>query len=208
MKATTRIIAVTATALTSLAVAQAADACTLTRTAWGLRVSDCKLSELYYGRYDLTLNTDPTRPRVGLANLVAADVDATAVDKTVSLSVELLNNGNVNAGPFEVAVVTSVHDPHNKGLQISSTALPPVSIPGLPIGASAKAYAGRVSLLSRAQDWDVCSTAAVDPPSSGAPYGRVGEFNEDDNHWPPPMREGCCRVYGPNPNVVGPPPCL
>jgi hypothetical protein len=207
MNANARRIAATAAALAALAAAQAAGACEFTRTPWGVLATDCRLKDLYEGRYDLTIDRRPVDPWP-LPNLVVTDVDGFVIDKGVDVSVELRNTGKRNAGPFDVTVVAGVTDPLNGGVgAVPPTPLGPVSVAGLASGASASKYAGRIFLPNRAQDWDVCAIATVDPPGAGAPAGRVWESNESDNGWPPPPSDGCCRVYGPKPDVNGPPAC-
>jgi hypothetical protein len=188
---------------------QAAQACEFSRTPWGLRVLNCKLSDLTGGRFvgDISLSPDQGG-RIPLPNLVVTDVDTTIVGSSANLSVQLGNIGRLNAGAFEVQLIATITDPLNGGSPFSMTALPPVSVPGLAVGAGATAFPGAVSLPNRTQDWDVCTIAIVDPPPMGrASWGNVVESNESDNQWPMPMQQGCCRAYGKNPDLSGPPAC-
>jgi len=210
MKPAIRTLAAAACAVASVCAAHGASACQFTRTPWGLRVSDCKLSELYPGRYDVVLDTDP-KPGIVIAlpNLEVTNVEGTVIEKAVDITVELVNNGVRSAGGFEVAVMTEVKDPLYRTNPTAPVPLGPVVLSGLAAGAGVKSYAGRVFLANRAQDWDVCTVAVVDPKAAGTSQwaGRVLESNESDNTWPPPRLWGCCRVYGPTPDLNGPPGC-
>jgi hypothetical protein len=196
-------LAVIAVALLAVLPA-AASACEFTQTPWGLRVSNCKLSELSGGRYDLSLDTSVDPPRLPLPNLRVNDVDAGVVGSNVSIAVEVQNNGQRNAGRFDVTAVVDVQDPliANGNRSVGMTMLPPVSVPGLAIG-TAVVYPGQVVVPNRTQDWDVCTVAVADaPPTGGGSLGRLLELNESDNQW-----QGCCRVYGLKPDTSVP-PCL
>ena len=170
-----------------------AQACEITRTPWGLRVSNCALRELYRVPYDAMLDVAVNRPMLNLPNLVVTDVDArTFGGVEAEISVDMLNNGTRNAGSFDVIVTATVNNPLKAGVQVSMTPLGPASIGGLAVGAMASQYMGLVVLPNRTQDWDVCSIAIVDPTVAGGPaWGRVIESNESDNQW----SAACTRVF-------------
>jgi hypothetical protein len=203
-----RIIPALMVGLAACLPLQSAQACEFTRTPWGLRVSNCKLYELTKGRYDLALDTD-RGPHLALPNLVVTDVDAGIIGASANLSVQLANIGDRNAGVFDVQLIATVTDPLRSGATVSTTTLPPATVPGLAFGAGATVYPGAVSLPNRSQDWDICTIAIVDPPATGRPAsGGVSESSELDNQWPAPQQQGCCRAFGPNPDMNGPPACL
>ena len=212
MEATTPMLAMTAALLLTLTATQTASACQISRTPWGLQASDCKLADFYGDRFGLTLDRNSMPGlSVRLANLAITDVDSTVIDKAVDVSFEVHNHGYGNAASFEVVLLPTVTDPLNGG-QAASPPVPlaPVWVSGLAAGASVAKYAGRVFLPNRSQDWDVCTLAVVDPPPMppGSAWGRVVESDESDNTWPVPPEGGCCRVYGPNPDVKnGPAAC-
>jgi hypothetical protein len=186
------------------ASAPAAQACQITRTNWGLRLIDCNLSD-FFKNYDVELSAIPPNPPLRMPNLQVSDIDGTLLGGTiVQIDVEVENSGTLNnTRAFDVAVVASVTNPLNGGASVSSTALPPVSIMGLALGATTAVIVGNVSVPNRKQDWDVCALAVVDPPAmGGSAWGNVFESNETDN-----TRNRCCRVYGPTPNVNGPRAC-
>src|SRR5687768_13419120 len=170
---------------------QAAQACEFSRTPWGLRVLNCKLSDLTGGRFVGELSLSPDQGgRVPLPNLVVTDVDTTIVGASANLSVQLANIGRLGAGAFEVQLIATITDPLNGGSPFGMTTMAPTSVPGLGVGASATAFPGAVSLPNRTQDWDVCTIAIVDPqPMGRAPWGSVVESNESDNQWPAPMQQ-------------------
>jgi hypothetical protein len=204
-----RVMATMLAAVAALLPVQTVQACTFSRTPWGLLVSNCKLSELTRGRYDLDISIDPDRPRPALPNLVVTDVDTTIVGASANLSASVANIGIRNAIAFEVQLISMITDPLNGGAGVGMVVLPPVSVPGLAVGAGAKVFPGAASLPNRSQDWDVCTVAIADPPLAGrSPLGSLLESNESDNQWPsPPQQQGCCRAYGPNPDLSGPPAC-
>lgn len=186
------------------ASAPAAQACQITRTNWGLRLIDCNLSD-FFKNYDVELSAIPPNPPLRMPNLQVSDIDGTLLGGTiVQIDVEVENSGTLNnTRAFDVAVVASVTNPLNGGASVSSTALPPVSIMGLALGATTAVVVGNVSVPNRKQDWDVCALAVVDPPAmGGSAWGNVFESNETDN-----TRNRCCRVYGPTPNGNGPRAC-
>lgn len=199
-----RIVLTMISAIAALLTVQSAYACEITRTPWGLRLTNCKLSEFYKGRYELAMDVQVAGPRLQLPNLHVTDVDTFVSGNGVDMEVEVENNGALNnALAFDVTVVGTVQNPLNAGQNAGMTAFPPVSVPGLAIGATAARYVGTIILPNRTQDWDVCAVAIADPPPSAGPtFGRVLESNESDN-----MLTACCRVFGPNPDVSGPPPC-
>ncbi len=210
MKAKSTIAALLAAVAGWLPLQAAQAACEFSRTPWGLRVSNCKLSDLTGGRYDGQITLDPAQGgRILLPNLVVTDVDTTIVGTSANLSAQLANIGRLNAGAFDVQLIATITDPLNNGSPVSLTTLPPASVPGLAVGAGATVFPGAVSLPNRSQDWDVCTIAVVDPPPLGRPaWGAVVESTESDNQWPAPAQQGCCRVYGKNPDVSGPPACF
>jgi hypothetical protein len=191
MKAQSIVMAVCS--LLSLAAAPAAQACEFKRTPWGLQVTNCKLGDLYPGRYSAVLEVLPFRPIVNLPNLVVTDVDArTFGGIEAEVTVDVTNNGIRNAGAFDVIVITTVNDPNNNNAQVSMTPFGPVSIASLAVGAIATKYMGIAVLPNRAQDWDVCSVAIVDPVANGGqPWGSAWESNESDNQW----GSTCQRVF-------------
>jgi len=202
-----RIMAAMAAGLAAWLPVQSAQACEFTRTPWGLRVTNCKLYDLTKGRYDLTLDTD--RPHWSLPNLVVTDVDVGINGTNANMSVQLANIGERNAGVFDVQLIATVTDPLRSGASVSTTTPPATTVSGLAFGAGATVYPGAVSLPNRSQDWDICTIAIVDPPPTGRPaWGSVYESIELDNRWPAPQQQGCCRAYGPNPDLDGPPACL
>ena len=179
-----------------------ADACEFTPNPWGLQITDCQLSD-FDGRYDVTLDRSVGPPPHPRPNLRPTDVDATVVGSSVNLSAELVNDGaRAVTRAFEVVVVASTHDALQKGISVGMTMLPPATLQGLGIGAGAKVGIGTIVLPNRKQDWDVCSVAIVDPPLAGSTLGSLLESNESDN-----QIERCCRVFGPNPDLNGPPAC-
>jgi hypothetical protein len=190
--------------LVALLGLQAAQACEITRTAWGLRLTDCRLDEMYKGRYEVSIDRHPdwTVGPLKLPNLHPADINEVVVGASVNLSADIENTGRWNAPAFEVAVIGTVTDPLNGGAAVSTTPFPPIAIPSLAVGATVTGSAGAVSLPNRNQDWDVCTVVVVDPPTKARASGNVLESNEADN-----QRDGCCRVYGPNPDLNGPPAC-
>jgi hypothetical protein len=203
MKPTTAIVGITA--LAALFAALPTHACDIVRTPFGLRITNCNLSELYKGRYDQALEFIPNRNGLQLRfpNLVPTDLDTFVINTGVNVGVDVENDGNGNALTFEVALVGTVHDPLNNGAAYSTTPLPPQTISGLAAGAGIAVGTGTLFLPNRNQDWDVCLMATIDPPPAGGQaWGRVYESNEADN-----LRTGCCRVYGPTPDMTGPPAC-
>jgi len=187
----TRSIVMAVCSLLSLAVAPAAQACEFKRTPWGLQVTNCKLGDLYPGRYSAVLEVAPFRPIVNLPNLVVTDVDArTFGGIEAEVTVDMTNNGIRNGGAFDVVVTTTVNDA-TTGAQVSMTPFGPVSIASLAVGAIASKYMGLAVLPNRTQDWDVCSVAIVDPVANGGQaWGSVWESNESDN-----QRSACTRVF-------------
>lgn len=189
------LAAATAAAITTPA---AEAACQITKTPWGLQVTDCNLSEFYKNRYDVPLDIRPNRPILRMPNLTASDVDGTLVgSNAVTISVEIENTGTLNvSSAFEVSVLGSVSSPTG-GVGIPFIPFPPISIPGLPAGSTAARTVGTVALPNRTQDWDVCAIATVDPALMGGPaWGNIFETNELDN-----TKDRCCRVYGPKPDT-------
>jgi hypothetical protein len=203
MKAMRIVVAVIAAMAVPL-FAQSAYACEITRTPWGLRLINCKLSDFYKGRYEVAMDIYVSTPRLLLPNLHVTDIDTLVTGGNVDITFDVENSGGLNdALAFDVTVVGTVQNPLNAGLNVSTTPFPPVTVSALAIGASATRYAGTISLPNRNQDWDVCAIAIADPPATGGPaFGRVLESNESDN-----MLNACCRVFGPNPDVNGPPAC-
>lgn len=196
-------VAASAAFVAATAFVQQAGACEITRTPWGPRLTGCKLSALYQGRYDLSVDTTPVSPVLRLPNLRPTDVDVGFVNRVGEVTVELQNNGTGNVGQFEVAGMAGVTDPLNNGLGVGSVlTFPPLVVPGLASGAGTVKYIGSVEVPNRTQDWDVCTMVVVDPPTSTRASGSVFETNEGDNQW-----SGCCRIYGPNPDLTGPPAC-
>jgi hypothetical protein len=179
-------------AASAIGLPLSAQACEVTRTPWGLRVSNCALKDLYRIPYDAVLDVAVNPPILHLPNLVVTDVDArTFGGVEAEITVDMLNNGTRNAGGFDVIVLTTVHNIAG-GAQVSMTPLGPASIAGLAVGAIASQYMGVVVLPNRTQDWDVCSIAIVDPAVNGPPpWGRVFESNESDNEW----SAACTRVF-------------
>jgi len=167
-----------------------------------MRLIGCQLRDIFKGRYDLVLDRAAEPIRLRLANLHPTDIDTTIVGSSANISVDLENNGVANAPAFEVAVITSVTDPLNNGAGVGMTAFAPIAVASLATGAGISRGAGAINLPNRAQDWDVCTIAIVDPPTSTRAAGSVFESNEGDNE-----RAGCCRVYGPNPDFNGPAAC-
>jgi hypothetical protein len=200
---TTRIAAALLAGIATTAPLQAAAACEFTRTPWGLRISNCKLADFYGSRYDLKLDVDRRPPVLTLPNLVPTDVDAGVNGVGVNLAVEVQNLGDRGAVASEVVAMAGVNDPLNNGSSVGVTALGPYPVPALAIGSGVVVSMGRIFLPNRNQDWDVCTLAIVDPPTAGgSALGRIFESNESDNQW-----QGCCRVYGPKPDLNGPPAC-
>lgn len=198
-----------AIALALLAALPAAQACEFVRTPWGLRLTGCKLSDLTAGRYDLSLDVNPERPRWALPNLVISDVDTTIVGSSANMSATVSNLGVRDAAAFDVQLIVAVTNPLANGAGVSMTTLPAVTVPRLAVGAGATVYPGSVVLPNRSQDWDVCTVAIVDPPTATRSLGAVWESNESDNRWPASApQQDCCRVYGPKPDLIGPPACL
>lgn len=191
-------------AATAAVSAPAALACQITRTAWGLKLIDCNLSDFYKGRYDVVLEVTPNRPTLRLPNLQVSDIDGTLIGGVVQIDVEVENSGTLNvSSAFDVAVIGAVTNPLNAGAQVSTTPFAPASIAGLAFGASTARVVGSIALPNRKQDWDVCAVASVDPAvMGGSAWGSIFESNEMDN-----VRNRCCRVYGPNPNTNGPRAC-
>jgi hypothetical protein len=179
----TQSIVMAACSLLSLAATPSAQACEFKRTPWGLQVTNCKLGDLYPGRYSAVLEVAPFRPIVNLPNLVVTDVDArTFGGIEAEVTVDVTNNGIRNAGAFDVVVITTVNDA--SGAQVSMTPFGPVSIASLAVGAITTKYVGIAVLPNRTQDWDVCSVAIVDPVANGGqPWASVWESNESDNQW-------------------------
>jgi len=198
-----RIVVAVISGLAALSAVQPAEACELTKTQWGLRAVNCLLGDFYKGRFDLAVELNPSRPVLRLPNLHVTDIDTSVRANNVDMQFDVENNGNGNAVPFEVTLVGSVHNPLSGGANVSMMAFPPVTVPALAAGATATRFAGTLVLPNRSQDWDVCGIAIADPPLTNGPaFGSVFESNESDN-----MRNDCCRVFGPNPDVTGPPPC-
>ncbi|HSW22221.1 MAG TPA: hypothetical protein VLJ62_05605, partial [Burkholderiaceae bacterium] len=147
MKAKSTIAALLAAVAGWLPLQAAQAACEFSRTPWGLRVSNCKLSDLTGGRYDGQITLDPTQGgRILLPNLVVTDVDTTIVGKSANLSAQLANIGRLNAGAFDVQLIATITDPLNNGSPVSLTTLPPASVPGLAVGQGATVFPGAVSL--------------------------------------------------------------
>jgi hypothetical protein len=198
-----RSVLATAGVAAVLLAAAPAQACEMTRTPSGLRVI-CNLYELYK-RYDLGIELIPAGPalRLNLPNLAPTDLDFTLVGSGANVGVDVENIGVRGATTFEVVAVGSVHDPLRGGASVGMTPLPPRTVSGLAAGAGVAVGMGTIFLPNRNQDWDVCTIATVDPPlAGGASWGRVLESDETDN-----LRTACCRAYGPNPDVNGPPAC-
>lgn len=176
--------------------------CEFTRTSWGLRLTNCKLNELFYGRYELSLDRIPDAVVRPWPNLRPSHISDTLLGGSVNIVVDVENVGAAAAGAFEVAVIGTVTDPLNGGVGVNMTAFPPIVIQSLPVGATVTRSAGSVPLPNRDQDWDVCTVAIVDPPTSTSSLGKLLETDETDNR-----RERCCRAYGPKPDFSGPPSC-
>lgn len=187
---------------------ETADACEVSRSKWGMVISDCNLSEFLKG-YDVPIKISPELCRLNLPNLRVDDIEYTYygpfTGDAVEVRVEAENVGCADSRAFEIAAVSFVTDPLNGGQSVNSQTFAPVSVPGLAVGSSSLHYAGTISLPNRTQDWDICTMATVDPPLSGGPAsGNVGESNEADNTTGP---NECCRFYGPNPDTTGPRAC-
>jgi hypothetical protein len=199
---TQRTIALLLAGLAASTIVHAAQVCQFTRNQWGLLISNCKLNELSGGRYDFVLD-HATPPPPQFPNLRVTKIGAFLQGVNVALRADVENNGGRNAGAFEVVLTASVNDPLQNGVGVSMTTLPPSTVPSLAIGAGATVFPGAITLPNRNQDWDVCTAAVVDPPATGRPpSGAVLESNETDN-----QTNACCRVYGPNPDLTGPPAC-
>lgn len=199
-----RVVAPAFAALLGAMAVQAAYACEISKTPWGLRITGCKLS-YFFKKYDFAVEVAPNRPMLRLPNLGVADIDGRVNGTVVDMDTEVENNGTVNAiATFEITAIASVHNPLTPGAQaVSSSGLGPVQAPGLAAGATRAHWLGQVTLPNRTQDWDVCATVIVDPPVVGGPQtGSIWESNETDN-----VRDRCCRVYGPKPDLNGPRAC-
>jgi hypothetical protein len=200
---TQRTMALLLAGLAASTMVQAVQVCEFKRNQWGLQISNCKLNELYGGRYDLELADPTVHVPLQFPNLHVTKIGEFVIGTNVNLRADVENNGMRNAGAFEVTLMASVHDPLQKGVRVGMTALPPTQVPFLAIGAGATVHPGSITLPNSKQDWDVCTVAVVDPPATGRPAsGAVLESNEADN-----QTSSCCRVYGPNPDFNGPPVC-
>jgi hypothetical protein len=200
---TQRTMALLLAGLAASTMVQAVQVCEFKRNQWGLQISNCKLNDMYGGRYDFVLADPLVHVPVPLPNLHVTKIGEFVVGGNVDLRADVENNGMSNAGAFEVTLMASVHDPLQKGIGVGMTPMLPAQVPFLAIGAGATVYPGSITLPNRKQDWDVCTVVVVDPPPMGRPAsGAVLESNEADN-----QTSSCCRVYGPNPDLNGPPAC-
>jgi hypothetical protein len=198
--------AIAAVAAWAACTALPALACTLQSTPLGPRMTDCNLRAFSDGQYDLDISTViDTRPRL-LPNLVPQDLGFFVNGNLVDVDLTVRNTASIaNAGAFDLGPLLWLANPLAGGATVPGTPAygPVVRANPLP-RASSRGYRLRtVTLPNRMQDWDVCVAVTVDPPPSGGPaQGKVPESNEDDN-----VLQRCCRVYGPNPDVTGPPAC-
>lgn len=193
-------------ALSALA-ALPAWACTVQSTPQGPRITDCNLSAFSEGRFDVDLSNRPPDPRRRvLPNLVPQALSFFVSGTLVDVELTVRNTAGIaNAAGFEMGTVWWTVDPLTGRSKLAPhQAYHPVQVPSLPRSTSRRYPVRQLMLPNRNQDWDLCVSAVVDPmPSGGPAQGRVPESNEDDN-----LLEQCCRVYGPNPDTSGPPPCV
>jgi hypothetical protein len=196
----------TAVALAAAASVLPAAACTLQSTPQGPRIADCNLGSYTAGRYDVDLSTLPPDPRRRLLpNLVPHGLSHWVNGTQVEVSATVRNTAGIaGAPPFEIGALLWIANPRGGGGVVpGSTVQVPVPMPALARMSNRTTFLRNVGLPNRDQDWDVCTAVVVDPmPGGGPAEGRVLESNEDDN-----QLTQCCRVYGPMPDLSGPPAC-
>jgi hypothetical protein len=196
----------TATAVAAAATALPAAACTLQSTPQGPRIADCNLGSYTAGRYDVDLTTLPPDPRRRLLpNLVPQGLSHWINGNQVEVSATVRNTAGIAGAPaYEIGTLLWLANPRASGNTVPGSVVQvAVPMPSLARMSSRTQALRYLWLPNRDQDWDVCAALVVDPmPAGGAAEGRVLESNEDDN-----QLTQCCRVYGPTPDVTGPPAC-
>jgi hypothetical protein len=113
---------------------------------------------------------------------------------------------NVDAGNAPTAPMVVIVDILVAGTITVQSSNPPrtIFIPALAANTEQRISFGTYSLPDRKLDWDVAVTGVVDPPTTPPnTAGRVFESNDADNAF-----SDLCRIYGANPNLVGPRACL
>lgn len=192
------------TAVLALALlgTQAAQACEVWRDDLGRLRTNCKLS-LAKKDYVLTVAVAEGLPRYQLAlpNLNPRKNKVFLTSNQVDLHVDVRNLGTKPSAATEVSLMIDVIDP--LGLQAPIPQSLVAAVPAIAVGATTRIYLGTILLPNRSQDWDLSLLSFVDPPTIAQPTtGRVWESNEMDNSL---HRE--CRLYGPDPNLLGPEAC-
>lgn len=181
--------------------AQAAQACEVWRDDLGRLRTNCKLS-LARKDYVLSVAVAEGLPRyqLSLPNLNPRKNKVFVTSNQVDLHVDVRNLGNKNAPATDLALMVDIIDPLN--LQAPIPQAFTVAVPAIAVGATTRVFVSTILLPNRSQDWDLSLLSFVDPPTVTQSLGRVWESNEMDNSL---HRE--CRIYGPDPNLLGPEAC-
>ena len=185
-----------------------AQACDYWRDQGGSLRGFCKMEQSTEGRYmldlDLELMERQPRYRLKMPNLQIRRMRFTVIGGT---NFELFADvRNVDAGNAPASVIVAMVDILVAGTTTVQTTnhFRSVNVPALSANSEQRVSFGVFSLPDRKLDWDVAVVAAVDPPTpAGTVGGVVFESNETDNAW-----NDLCRIYGANPNLVGPRACL
>lgn len=130
----------------------------------------------------------------------------------IVVNVDVANVGNADSAATSgrtILVTVPIQNPatgrawYPPGSNIAQSQALWNSLPAIPAGQTRRVYAGTARLPNRSQDWDVAFETHVDVPPPGQPRGHILEANENNNT----LYRPSCRVYGPNPNLSGPPSC-
>lgn len=196
--ASPRSLALLALAL-ALPLAPAA-ACELSYGKFGQLQGNCRLSD-FLKKYQLDVEVYRDRPQVilQLPNLQVAKLKWQVFGSAVEFYLDARNVGPRDAAAFEVAAVVTIMAPAGGGVGNPQSFTG--SFPGLAAGAANRVYLGTVFLPDRNRDYDLAAMATVDPPAANA-WGQIIESDEADN-----VKVESCRVYGPTPDLTGPPAC-
>ncbi len=165
--------------------------------------AQCSLEERYYADCLLSKFTAEAavmvrepRFRINLPNLFVRGIDVSVYGV---VSVEVENNGAADAPAYEVVVGAYLDTVAGQSVDSFETSL---QFPALPAGGRYETQVGTLYVPDHEQDRDVAVVVLVDKMDLRDPGGQIWETNEEDN-----IAEYECRIFGPNPDMSGPPGC-